>query len=151
MINHYEIAYRDAREVLHHRDKNVGKPIYNPDGLRYCVVDGLLFSDREVFKEAWGTKLADELLREWSTSDSLNCFECNRLWHEYLDAARGYLQIFRQQNRALVEEWPASAKAAERRQGARQSLRDHTAIHRLRTVVGVNAIEAAQFDNSMMG
>jgi len=132
MINHYEVAYRDAREVLHHRNKKVSEPIYGLDGLRYCPVDGMLLTDRDVLKEAWGTNLADEILREWTTSDSLNCSECNRLWHEYLQAAADYRQLFRQQKMPeLAQKSPALAKRAETWQDARRSLKAHTTIHRL--------------------
>ena len=64
MVQQYEKAYFDAREVLHFRGKKVARPNLGEDGLRYCPVDGSPLTDRGVFKEAWGETLADEILRE---------------------------------------------------------------------------------------
>jgi hypothetical protein len=64
MVQQYEKAYLDAREVLYFRGKKVAKPTVGEDGFRYCPVDGFLLTDRGVFKEAWGDQLADEILRE---------------------------------------------------------------------------------------
>ena len=43
----YEKAYCDAREALYNRGKNVGGP-QRAVGVRYCPVDGLPLSDREL-------------------------------------------------------------------------------------------------------
>ena len=58
----YEKAYREAREVLYNRGKQVGAPRPGADSIRHCTVDGLLLNDRDVLKEAWGERLADEIL-----------------------------------------------------------------------------------------
>ena len=59
-----ELAYQEARAVLHRRGKTVGKTVMGRDDVRYCIVDGLLLTDRDLFTEAWGGSLADEILRE---------------------------------------------------------------------------------------
>ncbi len=103
-MDHSQEDYWQAREVISRRDKKVGKPVYCQDGLRYCPVDGSLLTDRDVLKEAWGMDLADEILREWAESGSLNCPDCDRLWRKYLAVAKDYLQILRrQQTPANVE------------------------------------------------
>lgn len=130
MRNHSQEDYWQAREVIYRRDKKVGKPMYCQDGLRYCPVDGSLLSDRDVLKEAWGEDLADEILREWTESGSLSCPDCDRLWREYLEVAKDYLQILRwQQVPVNFEESLALAKAAKSRHNARQSLRKHAIMH----------------------
>jgi hypothetical protein len=130
MRDHYQEAYWQAREALYRRDKKVGKPVYRQDGLRYCPVDGSALTDRDVLKEAWGVDLADEILREWAESSSLNCPDCDRLWWEYLRVAKDYLQILRlQQIQVNVEESVALANVAKSRHNARQSLRTHVAMH----------------------
>jgi hypothetical protein len=60
----YEQAYYEARAVLHRRGKIIEKPAYESDGIRYCRVNGLLLSDRELLEDAWGDRLAEEILRE---------------------------------------------------------------------------------------
>jgi hypothetical protein len=60
----YEQAYSEARAVLHRRGKTVESPSFGSDGIRYCRVNGLPLTDREVFKDAWGERLAEEILRE---------------------------------------------------------------------------------------
>src|SRR5712692_7295570 len=125
----YEKAYCDAREVLYNRGKKVGGP-QRAVGVRYCPVDGLPLTDRELLLEAWGADLADEILREWAETDSLNCPDCDRLWQQYLTAAKDYVQILRQQQvPAIVEESIALANAAKRRHNTRQCVRDHAARH----------------------
>jgi hypothetical protein len=58
----YELAYREARAVLHRRGKKIEAPFADVDGLRRCRVDGRPLSDREIFREAWDDSIADELL-----------------------------------------------------------------------------------------
>ena len=60
----YELAYREARAVLHRRGKIVGIRCADLNGLRYCRVDGRPLGDREIFREAWDDSLADELISE---------------------------------------------------------------------------------------
>ena len=58
----YELAYREARAVLHRRGKKIEAPYADENGLRFCRVDGRSLSDRELFREAWDDRIADELL-----------------------------------------------------------------------------------------
>ena len=60
----YEQAYYEARAVLHRRGKIVEKPVFGSDGIRYCRVDGLLLTDRDLLEDAWGEGLAEEILHE---------------------------------------------------------------------------------------
>ena len=60
----YEQAYNEARAVLHRRGKIVERPTISSDGSRFCRVDGLPLTDRELFKDAWGEVLAEEILRD---------------------------------------------------------------------------------------
>ena len=70
----YEKAYYDAREILHNRGKKIGCPLFGPNLIRSCIVDGFSLSDYDLLKEAWGEMLAQEILRELAESDSLpNC------------------------------------------------------------------------------
>ena len=58
----YELAYREARAVLHRRGKKIEAPFADENGLRRCRVDGHALSDWEIFREAWDDRIADELL-----------------------------------------------------------------------------------------
>jgi hypothetical protein len=58
----YEAAYWQARDALYRRGKEVGMPAPGRDGLRECHVDGNPLTDRELFTEAWGSVLADDIL-----------------------------------------------------------------------------------------
>ena len=60
----YEKAYSEARAVLYRRGKRLEKPTLGDDGARYCRVDGLPLTDRELLQEAWGESLANEILYE---------------------------------------------------------------------------------------
>ena len=39
-------------------------PIIGSDGIRYCRVNGSPLTDQELFKDAWGERLAEEILHE---------------------------------------------------------------------------------------
>jgi len=60
----YEHAYSEARAALHRRGKLVESPTIGSDGIRHCRVNGLPLTDRELFKDAWGERLAEEILHE---------------------------------------------------------------------------------------
>ena len=60
----YEKAYNEARAVLHRRGKRVESPTSSGNGTRFCRVDGAPLTDRELFEEAWGEGLAEEILQE---------------------------------------------------------------------------------------
>jgi len=60
----YEKAYYEARAVLHRRGKILEMPTFGRDGVRYCRVDGMPLTDRELFEDAWGEGLAEEILHE---------------------------------------------------------------------------------------
>ena len=60
----YEHAYSEARAVLHRRGKVVESPTLGSNGIRHCRVDGLALTDRELFEDAWGAGLAQEILQE---------------------------------------------------------------------------------------
>lgn len=63
----YERAYSEARAVLYRRGKRLEKPTFGDDGVRYCRVDGIPLTDRELLQEAWGESLASEILFERGT------------------------------------------------------------------------------------
>jgi hypothetical protein len=58
----YEEAYREARDALYRRGKRIGMAAPGREGLRECSVNGALLTDRELFTEAWGGALADDIL-----------------------------------------------------------------------------------------
>src|SRR6266849_5333755 len=98
--DHYEKTYRDAREALYLRGRKIGKQTYSQYSLRYCDVDGLPLSDREVFKQAWSADIADEILRDRADhikSLPQHCPECDRLREEFAHATAQYLKIIGQQ------------------------------------------------------
>ena len=136
----YEKAYRDAREALYLRGKKIGRQIYDQDGLRYCDVNGLQLTDREVFKEAWSEAIADEIVHDLAECISPyphGCLECDKLWEKYELATAGYLEIFtihwramdKQDSTALAERRSLLDRAAEMRRATRKSVRDHGAAH----------------------
>ena len=61
-IEEYEEAYREARDALYRRGKKVGMPTPGREGLRQCNVNGTPLTDGELFTEAWGRVLADDIL-----------------------------------------------------------------------------------------
>jgi hypothetical protein len=63
----YEHAYSEARAVLHRRGKIIESPAIGGDGIRHCRVNGLPLTDWELFKDAWGERLADEILQDRET------------------------------------------------------------------------------------
>ena len=60
----YEKAYREAQAVLHRRGKVIDRPGLGYDGVRYCRVNGTPMTDRDLLTEAWGERLANEILQE---------------------------------------------------------------------------------------
>jgi hypothetical protein len=64
----YEEAYREARNALYRRGKKVGMPAPGREGLRECSVNGTRLTDGELFTEAWGQVLADDILSLTATS-----------------------------------------------------------------------------------
>jgi hypothetical protein len=135
MRNDYEKAYCDAREVLYNRGKKIGGPLRVTVGVRYCTVDGLPLTDRDLLIEAWGERLADEIIVELAGPDSppACCPEANRLWQQYSDVTRRNLKILIQQqvaaskqdSAALAQLAPLLRQAAECRRQIRRSLLDH--------------------------
>ena len=65
------------------------------------------------------------------------CRECDRLWHEYADAVKGYLKIagnrqvaqIGQDSAALAAIEPLHRDALERRAHTRKAFREHYATH----------------------
>jgi hypothetical protein len=139
----FEKAYCDAREVLYSRGKKVGSPLLGPDYLRYCSVDGLLFNDHDVLKEAWDEKLADEILMALADGEFLPkcCPEGILLWLQYAAATRHNLQILVEQqtaarkldSRTFTALAPELKQATEFRRQSRQSQLDHAAMHACRS------------------
>jgi hypothetical protein len=58
----YEQAYWEARDALYRRGKRVGMPVPGREGLRECSINGTPLTDRELFTEAWGRALADDIV-----------------------------------------------------------------------------------------
>lgn len=134
----YEQTYWEAREVLYRRGKELGKPREVPEGFRRCPVDGVPLSDRELFIEAWGANLAEEILRARIEADSpsLLCEECDQLWRNYTEATGQHLRslIEIHTNRCVdainfVTLDLVVRQSAEMRRKARQAVRDHAASH----------------------
>ena len=134
----YERAYCDAREVLYNRGKKVCGP-HHGLGIRYCRVDGLPLTDRELLIEAWGERLADEILAELARSESLPncCPEGNRLWLQYAAATKHNLQILIEQqitarkldSATLTELALVLKSATELRRQSRRAQFDHAETH----------------------
>jgi len=137
--NDYEKAYKDAREALYLRGRKIGKQLYQQDGLRYCLADGLPVTDREIFQDAWGKPTADKILHDLAeciSSYSHGCRECEKHWEQYELATARYLEIFTIQQTAADEQDSTTLgkrslldRAAEMRRVARKSVRDHQAAH----------------------
>jgi hypothetical protein len=64
----YEEAYREARYALYLRGKRVGMPAPGQEGFRVCKVNNAPLTDRELFTEAWGRALAEDILNSVETS-----------------------------------------------------------------------------------
>ena len=66
----YNEVYWEARDALYRRGRKVGGPVKGSDGVRRCSVNGVLLDDRELFEDAWGKVLAEEIIQEYSESQS---------------------------------------------------------------------------------
>lgn len=125
----------EAREALHRRGKKVGRPIYNWYEPRRCSVDGIALTDSELFTEAWGETLAEEIIQEWPESKSIPpaCYECDRLWHEYGLATGRYIKIFSELAASRQDATSRLAAlleyASESRQRIRQCVIEHGTGH----------------------
>ena len=136
----YERAYYDAREILHNRGKKVGCPIFSLGLVRSCVVDGVFLNDYDLLRDAWGERLAHEILIELAEANSLPncCSEGNRLWQKYSDSMRLNLAILIKQQTAVIKKDSATVtqlapglhQAAKMRLHDRRSLLEHAAAHR---------------------
>jgi len=138
--NPYEKSYRDARERLILRGKDIG-PVTYRDGIRYCPVEGMLLSDRNIFAEAWSEEIADAIIDEHtvmgdqseSTARSFSCTECERLLLAYSFSNETYLEVLH----LKVETGPLSMLLSEelidalraKSDAARQILFDHEKSH----------------------
>src|SRR4030095_3415920 len=135
----YEKAYCDARETLYNRGKKVSAPWLGPDYIRHCTVDGRLLNDFDVLKEAWGERLADEILMEFADAKSLPkcCPEGTLLWLQYATATKQNLQALIEEQIAartldsarLAELAPVLKQVTEFRRQARRFQLDHAARH----------------------
>jgi hypothetical protein len=135
----YEKVYYDAREILHSGGKKIGCPLFGPDLVRSCAVDGVLFDDYSLLKEAWGERLVHEILTELAESDSPPncCPEGNRLWQEYSDSMRLNLEILikrqtaasKKDSAVVTQLAPVLQQVAEVRLPNRRSLLEHAAGH----------------------
>src|SRR5881296_2815570 len=135
----YGKVYFEAREVLYRRGRKVGGPVNGPDGVRQCSVNCVLLNDRELFEDAWGKAIAEEIIQEHAESEFYpdGCRECDRLLREYFVATKHYLKIFTDQqvavigqdSDALTEISASLRKNAETRQITRHRVRDHAATH----------------------
>ena len=124
MNEKYEKAYRDALYVLFRRGKQVGRPQTQADGIRRCVIDSVSHDDREVFKDAWGEVLAEEILHERGDVQAKACAECDRLWSRYIESMGPYLAVVRQ--RQIPED---GGIVGEHRNLARKAVLEHVATH----------------------
>jgi hypothetical protein len=134
----YEQAYREAVDALHRRGKRLGKPWHGREGQRHCPVDGVLLTDRDLLKEAWGVALADEILRSWVDTDPrpLFCRTCDQLWEEYAEATARHLKALIEWNTTERRESADIAvldvgvqQTARIRRTTRLAIRDHVISH----------------------
>jgi hypothetical protein len=135
----YEKVYYDAREILHNRGKKIGCPLFGPDLVRFCAVDGFLLNDLDLLKDAWGERLVHEILMELAEVDSLPncCPEGNRLWQNYSDSSRLNLEILIKQqtvaskkdSATVAQLAPTLQQAVEMRLHNRRALLEHAAAH----------------------
>jgi hypothetical protein len=125
----FEKAYKDALGALYLRGKEVGKPACSHDGLRYCQIDHVPLGDREVLIEAWGERLADEIIREQHDLVERGCRECDRLWEMYADTLKRYLAIFHQKRQENQQDSGLVRRAIDIRNRERKAVLDHTATH----------------------
>ena len=135
----YEKVYYDAREILHNRGKKIGCPLFGPDLVRSCAVDGFSLSDLDLLKDAWGERLVHEILMELAEVDSLPncCPEGNRLWQNYSDSSRLNLEILIKQqtvaskkdSATVTQLAPTLQQAVEMRLHNRRALLEHATAH----------------------
>ena len=131
----FDEVYFEAREVLYRRGTVVGKPTICTDGRRRCPVNGASLIDRDLLKEAWGERLADEILADLNEAIPVCCVEFERLWHAYTHATRRYLRAFadHQVSRDPAEQArlaPILGEASQVRSRLRQAVREHGTAHR---------------------
>jgi hypothetical protein len=127
-----EKVYCEARDALVRRGKQLGKPKTGADGRRRCPVDGALLTDRELYIEAWGKELADEILGPAMTCWMPEaCPECQRLWQAYLAIADHLFRLLKAELARTNESaaFAAVAEPAKLRSKARSLLVDHAADH----------------------
>ena len=128
----YERVYCEARDVLFRRGKRLGQPRVASDSIRRCAVSGVPLTDLEVFIEAWGQELADEIVRPTLTSccKTENCQECQRLWQEYWVVAERYSGLLKADLTARdVHDASALTEPGKQRGRARSLLLGHAADH----------------------
>lgn len=138
----YEKAYRDARELLVLKGKNLGQPTQRA-GIRYCDFEGLLLPDREIFAEAWSEEVAEAIIQEratfghdaeWAATSCPSCAECERLFLVYSTTNETYLDILRvRAETKTFRIWLDGEiinSNRRKRDVARQSLGDHQRAHR---------------------
>lgn len=133
----FDKVYFDAREALYRRGRMVGGPIICKDGVRRCLVDGVLLIDGDLLKEAWDERLAGEILADLAESETIpsHCDECECLWRAYSVATRRYLRVFADQQAAgdpaeMARLTPILGEASQTRVRLRQAVREHGTAHR---------------------
>jgi hypothetical protein len=62
----YDERYAEALDVVRRKlaGKTVGDPEFSPAGTRFVPLDGVPCNDEEVFRLAWGTETAREIVAQ---------------------------------------------------------------------------------------